>query len=296
MLNQFHIVKAASSFEACILNIYYREKIEIDLMPVRNEQGKKLIQSVIRTLKILNCFEQNKELQIAEISKRVGIGKSTAHHLLMTLKEMQFVKQDVGTKAYSLGIQVFKLGYAYFHQMDLVKAVRPFLQILSERTQETVHLAELLGDEVLYLDKIESLQSILMRSRIGTTKPAYCTGLGKALLAWQQDDVLQQIIDRIDLQCHTDKTIVDKNRLREELGQCRRRGYSIDDEEIEIGLFCVAAPVFDISGNVVAAVSISCPKYRTEGRLDELISLVTQAAHDISGQLGHTVSMSVNPG
>ena len=264
-------------------------------MPVRNEQGKKLIQSVIRTLKILNCFEQDKELQIAEISKRVGIGKSTAHHLLMTLKEMRFVKQDVRTKAYSLGIQVFKLGYAYFHQMDLVKAARPFLQILSDRTQETVHLAELLGDEVLYLDKIESLQSILMRSRIGTTKPVYCTGLGKALLAWQKEEVMRQIVDRIDLQSYTDKTIIDKKRFLEELEQCRRQGYSIDDEEIEIGLFCVAAPIFDISGNVVAAVSISCPKYRTEGRLDELISLVTQAARDISGQLGHSISGAEKP-
>jgi DNA-binding IclR family transcriptional regulator len=264
-------------------------------MPVRNEQGKKLIQSVVRTLKILNCFEQDKGLQIAEISNRVGIGKSTAHHLLMTLKEMQFVKQDPQTKAYSLGIQVFKLGYAYFHQMDLVKAARPFLQILSDRTKETVHLAELLGDEVLYLDKIESLQSIVMRSRIGSTKPVYCTGLGKALLAWQKDETLKQIVDRTNLQCHTDKTIVDKNRLLEELRQYRRQGYSIDDEEIEIGLFCVAAPVFDISGNVVAAVSISCPKYRTVGRLDELIPLVIQTARDISNALGQTVSMALKP-
>jgi DNA-binding IclR family transcriptional regulator len=264
-------------------------------MPVRNEQGQKLIQSVIRTLKILNCFEQDKELQIAEISNRVGIGKSTAHHLLMTLKEMHFVKQDSRTKAYSLGIQVFKLGYAYFHQMDLVKAARPFLQVLADRTHETVHLAELLGDEVLYLDKIESLQSILMRSRIGTTKPAYCTGLGKALLAWQKEDVLRQMVERTGLQGYTDKTIVDKNRLLEELGECRRRGYSIDDEEIEIGLFCVAAPIFDISGNVVAAVSISCPKHRIEGRLDELISLVIHAARNISGQLGHSVSGEENP-
>ena len=292
MLNQFHIVEMVSIWG---LYHYISEILGINLMPVRNEQGKKLIQSVIRTLKILNCFEQDKELQIAEISNRVGIGKSTAHHLLMTLKEMQFVKQDPRTKAYSLGIQVFKLGYAYFHQMDLVKAARPFLQILSDRTQETVHLAELLGDEVIYLDKIESLQSILTRSRIGTTKPAYCTGLGKALLAWQKDELLHQIVDRINLQSHTEKTIVDRSMLLEELEQCRRRGYSIDDEEIEIGLFCVAAPIFDISGNGVAAVSISCPKYRIEGRMDELVSLVMQTARDISGQLGHTVPMGQKP-
>jgi IclR family KDG regulon transcriptional repressor len=264
-------------------------------MPIRNEEGKKLIQSVIRTLKILNSLEEDKELQIAEISNRVGIGKSTAHHLLMTLKEMQFVKQDPRTKAYSLGIQVFKLGYAYYHQMDLIRLARPFLQVLSERTRETVHLAELLGDEVLYLDKIESLQSIVMRSRIGTTKPAHCTGLGKALLAWQKEEALKQMVDRLDLQRYTDKTIVDKGRLLEEFGRYRRQGYSIDDEEIEIGLFCVAAPVFDISGNVVAAVSVSCPKYRADGRLDELISLVAQTARDISGELGHTVSVALKP-
>ncbi|MGQ9647917.1 MAG: IclR family transcriptional regulator [Thermodesulfobacteriota bacterium] len=256
-------------------------------MVLKNKSGKRLIQSVVRTLSILNCFEKNEELQISEISAAVGIGKSTAHHLLATLKEMNFVQQDEQTKGYSLGIQIFKLGYSYFNQLNLVKVARPYLKELCSSTKETVHLGELFGSAVLYLDKIESPLSITMRSKIGATKPAYCTGIGKILLAFQSEDELKKLIDELVLEPYTDNTITDKNILYEKLMQYKAQGYSIDDEEIETGLFCIAAPIYDVSGKVVAAISLSAPKYRISDRLDALIPEVKRVALKISNTLGY---------
>jgi len=262
-------------------------------MAVKNASGKRLIQSVVRTLNILNCFEKNEDLQISQISSLVGINKSTAYHLLFTLKEMQFVRQDEYTKGYSLGIQVFKLGYTYFNQMNLVKVARPYLKVLCEATKETVHLGELSGAEVLYLDKIESPMSIAMRSRIGTTRPAYCTGIGKILLAFQNKDVLKRILDGVVLEPYTKNTIVNRGVLLKKLRQYRTQGYSIDDEEIEDGLFCVAAPILDISGKLVAALSVSTPKYRIHDRLDALITEVKQTALKISTEIGYSAEKAL---
>jgi IclR family transcriptional regulator, KDG regulon repressor len=257
-------------------------------MALKNASGKRLIQSVVRTLSILNCFEKNEDLQISQISSLVGINKSTAHHLLSTLKEMQFVRQDQYTKGYSLGIQVFKLGYTYFNQLNLVKVARPHLIALCEATKETVHLGELAGAEVLYLDKIESSMSIAMRSRIGTTRPAYCTGIGKILLAYQSEDTLKRILDGIVLRRYTKNTIIHRSILLKKLKHYKTQGYSIDDEEIEDGLFCIAGPIVDISGKLVAAISIAAPKYRIHRRLDVLINEVKEAALRISNELGHS--------
>lgn len=253
----------------------------------RYKSGKRLIQSVARTLSILNCFAENEELQISDISSMVGITKSTAHHLLATLKEMQFVKQDPRTRGYSLGIQIFKLGYAYFNHLNLVKIARPYLRELCLATKETVHLAELSGLEVLYLDKIDSPMSVTMRSRIGNTKPAYCTGIGKILLAYQDEDEQEQLLSKLLLEAYTENTITEKSQLLEKLKQYRNQGYSIDNEEIEIGLFCIAAPIHDISGKVIGAISLSAPKYRIEGRLKKLIDQVIETAERISRAIGY---------
>jgi DNA-binding IclR family transcriptional regulator len=153
-------------------------------------------------------------------------------------------------------------------------------------TKETVHLAELNGTEVVYLDKIDGPLSISMRSRIGISKPSYCTGLGKILLAYQNEERLAGILDQLVLKPHTENTITDKSILVRRLKEYRERGYSLDNEEIEIGLFCIAAPITDITGRVVAAISLSAPKYRVENRLEELIPQVKRTAAGISFELG----------
>ena len=253
-----------------------------------NRNGKRLIQSVARTLNILNCFEKNEELQIAEISSMVGITKSTTHHLLATLKELNFIKQNPHTRGYQLGLQIFKLGYAYFNQLNLVKIARPYIKGLCEESRETVHLGELSGSQVLYLDKIEGPMSISMRSRIGSTKQAYCTGIGKILLAYQNDSEIQELLSDLVLEPLTENTITDKTELVKKLKEYRKQGYSIDNEEIEDGLLCIGSPIYDITGKVIAAISLSAPKYRIENQINILISKVMETASRISAEMGYS--------
>lgn len=247
---------------------------------------KRLIQSVVRALSILNCLQHGEEIQIRDFSIRLNLDKGTVYHLLATLKELQYVKQNPLTKGYSVGIQTFRVGYAYLNALDLVKVAKKHLELLNEKTKETIHLGELFGADVIYLDKVESPLSITMRSRIGISKPAYCTGIGKILLAFQSPEKLKNILHGIILKPHTKNTITNKKVLYNRLREYRKIGYSIDDEEIEEGLFCVAAPIMDKSNQIIAAVSISLPKYRAENRVEGLINLVKKAGEEISTEMG----------
>jgi len=257
------------------------------------KKKKRLIQSVVRALSILNCLQEGEEMQIVDFSIRLNLDKGTVHHLLATLKDLQYVKQNSLTKGYSVGIQAFRVGNAYLNALDLVKVAKKHLELLNEKTKETVHLGELFGANVIYLDKVESPLSISMRSRIGITKPAYSTGIGKILLAFQSKENLKNIMHGIELKSHTKNTITNKNVLYKKLREYQARGYSIDDEEIEEGLFCVAAPIMDKSNQIIAAVSISIPKYRVENRLEELINLVKKTGEQISTEMGQTKQSTI---
>lgn len=257
-----------------------------------NLTKKKLIQSVARALSILNCFEDEKELRVHEICSRVGLGKSTVHHLLSTLKEMDYVKQNSETKTYSIGLQAFRIGFSYYEQLDIVKVARFYLQDLCEKTKETVHLGKLVGANVLYLDKVEGPMAVTMRSRIGNFKPAYCTAVGKILLAHKEEAKLKQILDSANIKAYTEKTIIDKQKLLMDLIKCKNQGYATDDEEIEEGLFCVAAPIYDLSGVCVASISVAGPKYRMIERLYFLVNEVKETAKLISKELGYKQKVS----
>jgi DNA-binding IclR family transcriptional regulator len=209
---------------------------------------------------------------------------------------MSYVCQNPQTKGYSLGVQVFRLGYAYSDRLNIVKIARPSLEALCAKMKETVHLARLLDTEIVYLDKIDGPMSISMRSRIGACKPAYCTGLGKILLAYQPAERLREIIDKIELRAYTHNTITNKEVLVRELAKCREQGYAIDDEEIEAGLVCAAAPVFDIRDSIVAAISVSGPKYRIWERLAWVSQEVVCKAKEISEKLGQRSSVQVGSG
>ncbi len=251
---------------------------------------KRLIQSVARALSILNCLQEGGAMQIGELSGQLGIDKGTVHHLLVTLTEMDYVRQNPDTRAYSVGFQAFKVGYAYMGELDLVKVARVHLERLNDLSRETVHLGELAGGDILYLDKIESPMSITMRSRIGVTRPAYCTGVGKILMAFLPDEKLRSMMERLELKPHTENTIVDRDLFLENLAECRKRGYAIDDEEIEEGLFCVAVPIFNIENRAIAALSVSLPKYRLKDRLEDLIGMTLETGKRISAEMGQSFS------
>jgi IclR family KDG regulon transcriptional repressor len=257
----------------------------------REKPAEMQVQSVVRTLQIIEVLASVGELGLIDLAERVGIHKSTLFRFMRTLCDLGYARRDPDTERFSLTLKVFELGSSVYARVDLVRIASPCLIRLSATTQETVHLAILDAERLVYLSKIESTRSlrVAMQSGIGLTAPAYCTGVGKVLLAFAETDVLDAYIRNCDFVRYTKKTIPDRLKLSAELQMIRNRGWAIDDEEHEYGVRCVAAPVRNWTGSVVAALSISGPTVRlTLEQLDSARSLVCEGAEEISGLLGYS--------
>jgi DNA-binding IclR family transcriptional regulator len=227
---------------------------------------------------------------IAELSKQVGIGRSKVHRILDTLKYWGCVEQDSDTHKYILGPKVLELAMNKLKATDLIKVVSPYLERLVKECEETVHLAVLDKGQVLYLDKKQGPQAIGIISKVGQRLPAHCTGLGKVLLAYLEEESLNEVINTVGLSRFTKNTITDKKRLKEELSKVREQGFAEDNEEIEDGLCCIAAPIRNYQGIVIAAISVSIPAFRMSGtKKEQMKRIVIEKAQRISMQLGYGV-------
>ncbi len=252
------------------------------------EKAGESVQSVVRALRLLEALGDSRgEIGIAELSRRVGFHVSTVHRLLATLIALGYARQSPETGRYALGAKAFHVADSYLGQMDLRLAVRPTLERLSRETGETANLVILDGREALYLDKVESPQSLRIYSRIGRRAPLHCTAVGKVLLASRSQDETDALLGREPLDVLTRFTIVSRPQLRRELEKVREQGYALDIEECEAGASCIAAPVRNAQGETVAGVGISGPHVRMgPQRIQELIPCVVRAAHQASEQLG----------
>jgi DNA-binding IclR family transcriptional regulator len=253
---------------------------------------KPYIQALDRALEVLLLFQQEKrELGVTEIAAKLGYYKSTVYRVLATLERRGFVQQNELTGKYWLGLRVYALGLLCNRLMGLRDMVKPWLRELGEKYQETVHLAVLndnreKGAEIIVIDKVETNHSLSLTPPFGSSSPAHCSGVGKVLLAYSDRGWVYRVLGQASLVRFTDNTITDWGELEKELDRIRRAGYALDNEEIEVGLRCVAAPIFGPSGTVVAALSISGPTSRlTDQRLPELIAGVMETARAISNRL-----------
>ena len=247
------------------------------------------LKALDKSLAILEILSQeNSPLSIAELSKRLCIYPSTIHRILDTLRYWRYVEQDSHTQKYQLGLKVLELGMAKLQGMELVKEAASYLKELQNQLNETVHLAILEEGEVLYLDKRESSQSIRMVSQVGGRLPAHCTGLGKVLLAYLDEEEQEKVIKEKGLFRFTENTITNKKKLREELSKVREQGFAEDRGEHEKDVRCLAAPVKDHRGTVIAAVSLAVPAFRMNAsKKKKLKKTLIQAGEDISERLGY---------
>ena len=255
-----------------------------------------LAKTAVRTMKLLEALASEGSLGITDLSAAVGLHKSTSYRLVNTLRELGYVRQDPATERYSLTLRLFELGSMVLSRLELWQEARPIIERLSKDTRETVHLATLDRGEVVYLDKVESTQTlrVAMMSRVGMTAPTYCTGVGKILLAFAPQDQLEAVISDMTFEQFTENTITDKDLLRRELATIRQNGYAIDDEEHERGVRCVAAPIHDWNGEVAAALSISVPTVRmTNADVPAYREKVLAAATEIHRRLGGTQAPEV---
>ena len=245
------------------------------------------IQSVQRALVILRCFtKEDAELGVTQIGKHLDLHKSTASRLLSTLEQEGFVEKNPETEKYRLGLQLVTLAGIALEQIDLREVAAPFLSQLAELTQETVNIVVLSGNECINIDGAASPRPIRYVGRIGRRTPCHCTAAGKVMLAYLSPKVRQSILPN-PLTRFTEKTIVDFEKLAQNLTDIRQQGYAITHEEHQQDLSAMAAPIFDHTKQVIAAVTVSGPTYRIgPGEIEALVEPVLDIARQISAGLG----------
>jgi len=247
------------------------------------------VQVVDRALAALDVLaNRSSECSLAELCIALGLHKSTVHRLMMVLEQHRLVDKNPETGRYRLGLKLFEFGSKAVAALDPRRHARPYLDRLQRELGETVFFCILDDGQVFYLDKVESQQSIRTACTVGSRAPAYCTAVGKAMLAELPDAEVNDIVRRWGLKAITANTITTAAALRAELRAVRSRGYAIDNEEKEEGLRCISAAVRGHSGKLFAAISVSGPAFRiTKGRIPEIGEVVMRAANDLSVEFGH---------
>ena len=250
--------------------------------------GRYTVDAAAKALELLNAFSfQERRLSLAELATRTGIPRATAFRLLSTLEEGGFLVKESGD--YRLGIKCFVLGNVAAADLDLRQVAYPHLSALRDLTGETTHIAILDHWQVVYLERLPSPKPVgFMRSRPGAILPAYCTGLGKVLLAHRDEAEVAAWAAAQTFKAWTPHTVTARKRLVDELRATRARGYAVDEQEHELGVRCIAAPVRNHQGEVVAAISVAGPTERMPRVLvgSNTAKAVVAAAQEISIQLG----------
>lgn len=232
-------------------------------MASEKEQSAKNIQSVERAVMILEYLSKHPSgAQLTNISKDLGLNKSTAFGLISTLENLRCIRQDQNTSRYYLGLRLLEFGHSLMTSMDIITVGKPFLRELSSKYDETVNLALLSGNNVIYVDRVQSSKSVRVEMQLHEQVPTYCCSTGKVFLSYMDRQQQEAIIEKTDFKPRTIYTIVSKAQLLAELENIRNRGYAYDREEYEIGLTCIAAPVLDSEGRVTAAISLNAPTGR----------------------------------
>lgn len=221
------------------------------------------LKSIERALKLLECFTVDEpELGVTQISKKLNMHKSTVFNIIDTFESCGYLAKNAITGKYKLGLKILQISYNMYSTQDTRKVLNPYLKEIADKTEETVYLGLLCEDEVIYIDAIHSAKNSRMNTNmIGIKAPVYCTAIGKAMLSEMTDEEVSRIISK-PLVRFTPNTITDMSIFREDLDNIRKRGFSIDDMEHEYGIKCVGIALNSISGQQIAAVSISGPSLR----------------------------------
>ena len=244
------------------------------------------VKSLYKAIQILLYFtEEVKELGVTELAEKSGLLKSTVSNIMSTYEVCGIVEQNPKTNKYKLGLKVLELSNRFYYNDDIRKIMRPYMEKIAEKVKETVYLAVFYGEEIIYLDAAFPGYSIGTRNMTGVKAPAYCTGIGKALLAYEKEEVVDVIISK-GLEPFTQNTITEAEALKKELIGIREQGYAVDNMEHEFGIRCVAVPIKNYEGVVRAAISVSGPSLRFQDeRIEELAILLQQTTEAVSWQL-----------
>lgn len=247
------------------------------------------VQVLDRAINILEFIGQqnNGEAGLPELAAAMKLHKTTTHRIAHVLESRGLLRRGLDSNRYRLGLHLYDLGCQALNGVNIRDEARPLMTRVAFEVGETVHLALLDGSEVLYIERIEAQRSLTMGSKLGARNPVYCTALGKAILAWSPELEVNRILTGCRMEARTRNTITNVLAFKRELERIHERGFAIDDEEIEEGIRCIAAPVLDHTGRAVAAMSISGPSSRVTPTRFQIIGKTTiKAAQELSARIG----------
>jgi IclR family transcriptional regulator, KDG regulon repressor len=248
----------------------------------------KPLSSVKKALKVLKTFVSDQpEMGVTEISRILKSNKTSIYKILFTLTSEGFLEKNPVNRKYRLGLTIVDLANRSLRGHDLREQASPFMQKLSEKTGEIIHLSVLDKNDIVYLDKKGEGQVLTVSTKIGGRTPAHASAMGKVLLSGLSSDEVTDCFRRAPLARLTPKTITNVSKLERELERIRKQGFAVDNEESFEGIQCVAAPILDLQGRTIAAISATVPKQRmSRKRIQEIRSLVMETARRISQQQG----------
>jgi len=253
-----------------------------------NDKQPDAVSSVMKVFGILQALGEERDHGITELAQRVMMSKSTVYRFLQTMKALGYVTQEGESEKYSLTLKLFELGAKALQNVDLIRSADVQMRELSRLTKETIHLGALEEDSIVYIHKIDSLYNLRMYSRIGRRNPLHTTAIGKVLLAWRDRAEVNEILKEVEFKRSTANTIVTREALIDVLDQVKVQGFGEDNEEQEEGLRCIAVPVFDRFGVVIAGLSISFPTIRfSEEAKSDYVAMLHRAARALSAEMGY---------
>ncbi|MBO6637880.1 MAG: IclR family transcriptional regulator [Roseitalea sp.] len=245
------------------------------------------IKSLYKVMRVLDCFSVKDDvLSVSDIARRLDIPQSTAHRLLSSMRSAGLLEQDRRRSGYRLGLKLFSLGSTVLATMELHRISVRTMEDLYRITRMSVHLALFDGQGVLVVRKIGSAKELSTSLNLMEQAPAHCTGVGKAVLAFQPSEAIDRLFET-DLVRYTSNTITERFAFDRELGTIVERGYAVDNEEHNIGIRCVAAPIFNEAGTAFAAISVSGTAWELmPGAVEEISKTVKLHANALSAELG----------
>jgi IclR family transcriptional regulator, KDG regulon repressor len=250
-----------------------------------------MLQTIQKAGELLELFDRDHtEWGVREAATKLKIAKSSAHDLMSSLAELGFLNRTEENR-YRLGWRLVTLSETLLATTELRKEAHPVMEELAAQYQETIHLAVLDGTQAVYVNKLEGKQAVRVElTSLGARLYAHCSALGKVLLAYSSEEEVKRIIQTAGLPGFTPNTITDEVELAQALAKIRKQGYAYDLEEILIDLCCVAAPIYNHTGQVIAAISMSIPAYRFRRSQTEYRDAIARAAKSISERLGYYIT------
>lgn len=251
----------------------------------QSETSRYFIQSLANGLKVLECFGKGREaLTLMDVTRPLGWTKTSAYRYLATLTSLGYLEIDEASRRYRPTVKVLNLGYAALNALAFPELALPVLERLSRQFDESTNMAVLDGSDVVYVARTGSKRILATNLHVGSRLPAYCTSMGKVLLAFLPDAEQERRLKKIPYTKYTPKTITNPVKLRRVLGEVRRQGYAVNDQELDLGLRSCSVPLFDKQGKSIAAINVSTLSVRTsvEEVVDKFVPALTAASQEIT--------------